>query len=327
MSTGSAERAVAARVSSRGGSRAEAFAFSTLFVLLLAAAVIWPRPVLWINEATFGADLPISIVSFLGREAPSWDVVYWALVGFATLALFHGRLESASSTWVDARRELSGLTRRMSAEIAGLRPRSMLVIGAFLASLCAAIWILADAPVMAEVSRIGSTRVHDFVRLSNRLGGGGNPPMIVGFFVLAGLALRRVRWTLLGFAMLTSAAVAGILASMLKPLVARSRPDLWLGPFSRVWGGESSFPSGHSISAFAMVGAVFAGSRSPWLRATALAMAVSIAATRVIALRHWPSDVAVSAVIGGLLGLFAGRVFVRQPGSDVEIGEADRDEP
>lgn len=304
MSTGSAERTAEARAR-------EAFVAAVVFVLLLGTAVIWPRPVLWINDLTFRAELRISTVSFLGREAPSWDVVYWGFVGFAVLALFHGRLGAAAETWAVVRQSLSGTRERLSAVLqAAKRPRA--VIAAIVTVLAfAAVLLFVDAPLLAQVSRIGSERVHDFVRLSNRLGGGGNPPMVVGFFVLAGLALRRPRWTQLGFAMAAAAAAGGLLAGILKPLVARSRPDLWFGPFSRAWGGESSFPSGHTISAFAFAGAVLAGSKSIGLRAVVLLAATAIASTRIIALRHWPSDVMASVAAGMVLGWVAGRVLVR----------------
>lgn len=298
-------------MSTAGTERRAALAASVVFVVLLATAVIWPRPVLWINDLTFEAELSISTVSFLGREAPSWDVVYWSIVGFAVLGLFHGRLADAAATWTLVRRELRTALSDTGPVIRSLMRPSTRIALASLAVLCCVVWLTIDARLMAQVSRIGSERMHDFVRLSNRLGGGGNPPMVVGFFVLAGLALRRPRWTLLGFAMALSAGVAGVVSALLKPLVARTRPDLWLGPFARAWGGESSFPSGHTISAFAIAGAVVAGSRSWPLRVVVLVVSTSIAATRVIALRHWPSDVLVSAIIGLALGLTAGRVLVR----------------
>lgn len=308
--------------------RAEAVVFSTLFVLLLATAIIWPRPVLWINDATFRADLPISTAWFLGRGSPSWDVAYWSLVGFAVIALFHGRLDSAAASWRVVGRELSGVRLRASSLAAALSRPATLVTALGLAALAAVTWVVVDAPLLAQASRVGAERMHDFVRLTNRLGGGGNPPMVVGFFVLAGLALRRPRWTLMGISLGVSAGFAGILAGVLKRLVGRARPDLWYGPFEFVRGGESSFPSGHAISAFAMAGVVLAASRSTGLRVVMLLAAVSIAATRVVALRHWPSDVLVSAILGGAIGLFVGRVFVRPDGSsDVEIREVDGDEP
>lgn len=302
MSTGAGDR---------DSARAATWVATAGVLVLLSTAVIWPRPVLWINELTFKADLPISTVSFLGREAPAWDVVYWAIVGFAVLGLFHGRLDDASGTWGVVRQELSGVRSQLPGVVASMKRPAVLVGACVLATACVVVLVGVDAPLMAQVSRIGSKRVHDFVRLSNRLGGGGNPAMVVGFFVLAGLALRKPRWTLMGFAMALSAGVSGLMANVLKVVVARSRPDLWLGPFSRVWGGESSFPSGHTISAFAIAGAALTGSSSWPLRAVVLLSAISIATTRVIALRHWPSDVVVSAALGLALGSVAGRLLVR----------------
>jgi membrane-associated phospholipid phosphatase len=49
---------------------------------------------------------------------------------------------------------------------------------------------------------------------------------------------------------------------------------------------------------------VLAVSRSRALRIAAVIIAVSVAASRVLALRHWPSDVLMSATLGGVIGLF-----------------------
>jgi hypothetical protein len=60
--------------------RPAAWAAAT-FVVLLLLSVLWPAPVLWLNGATANAPLSINEESFLGREAPSWDVVFWGIVG------------------------------------------------------------------------------------------------------------------------------------------------------------------------------------------------------------------------------------------------------
>ncbi len=221
-------------------SRAERAVFAALFVVLLAMALVWPAPVSWLNDVTIGAKLNISSSWSLGREAPSWDVVYWGIVGLAVLALLHGRLENVRLTWSEVRPAFRSAPRELRRGVRRLSNRRTLVVAVLLTSGVAAVWGMIDAPLVAQVERVGSPAVHDYVRISNRLGGGGNPPMIAGFFVLGGLALRRRDWVMLGTAMAISAVVVGILASALKPLVARSRPDVWLGPFDHAWRGESS---------------------------------------------------------------------------------------
>ena len=160
--------------------------FSSLFVFLLVLALFWPVPVLWLNELTVGAELNITSSSFLGREAPGWDVVYWGLVGLAVLALLHGRLENVRATWSEVRPVLRRALPNLTRGLRQLGNRRTIGVALLLVAGVAALWGFLDAPLIAQVERVGSTTVHDYVRISNRLGGGGNPPMIVGFFVLAG---------------------------------------------------------------------------------------------------------------------------------------------
>src|SRR5437764_14194911 len=57
------------------------------FIALLALALFWPAPVVTINALCCDAHLPIDDLSFLGREAPSWDVAFWCLAGIFLIAL------------------------------------------------------------------------------------------------------------------------------------------------------------------------------------------------------------------------------------------------
>jgi len=63
---------------------------------------------------------------------------------------------------------------------------------------------------------------------------------------------------------------------------------------------QFSFPSGHTITAFAM--AISLGSFYPGLDIGLLFCAVSIAASRVLLGMHFLSDVLAGALLGGLLG-------------------------
>jgi undecaprenyl-diphosphatase len=66
---------------------------------------------------------------------------------------------------------------------------------------------------------------------------------------------------------------------------------------------QFSFPSGHSITAFAVV--VSVGSFYPFLMAGLLFCAVSVALSRILLGMHFLSDVLAGAAIGGLLGYAA----------------------
>jgi undecaprenyl-diphosphatase len=62
-----------------------------------------------------------------------------------------------------------------------------------------------------------------------------------------------------------------------------------------------SFPSGHTMTAFAVWGVLFIG--TPTLGSLYLVIAFLIALSRVFLGLHYPTDVLVGAVMGGSIGL------------------------
>ncbi|MCM2313982.1 MAG: phosphatase PAP2 family protein [Thermoanaerobaculia bacterium] len=279
---------------------------SALLVALLAVSVTWPDPVLRLNRSFFNAPLDVSEVSFLGREAPRWDVVYWWIVGMTLLVFLRGRLGKLRESWPLFVTDLRTTYLRLA--VRGHRPRALVVAVLLLAgsAAVAASYFLFDMRAIAAATGLRSDALHDWIRLTNRFGGGANPPMVVLFFVVAGLALGRRDWWRLGSAMAIAGVVAGAIASLMKRVFERARPDTWLGHDVLRWEGETSFPSGHTIGAFALMVVILAGARSRALRIVAVILAVSVAVARVLALRHWPSDVLMSATLGSLVGLLAG---------------------
>ncbi len=288
-----------------------------VFALLLLLAVIWPDPVLWINRSLFNQPISVNEVSFLGREAPRWDVVYWFLVGLALLALLHGRVGRVAEAWPAFVDDAGSLRARLWARLRRPRPGPLLVMFAGGVAGVVASYFLFDAPAIAVITGWRADWLHDWIRLTNRFGGGANPPMIVLFFILAGLALRRRDWSRLGMTMAVAGLVAGGISSLLKRLVERARPDIWLGHDVLGWKGETSFPSGHTIGAFAMAVVILLGAKSRALRVAAVLLACSVGATRVLALRHWPSDVLMSAVLGGVVGMFVASAMYRSGGTSL----------
>jgi undecaprenyl-diphosphatase len=166
------------------------------------------------------------------------------------------------------------------------------------AAIVAIIWLSADASITAWAERINSNELEDWIRLANRFGGGMNPVMIIAFFLIAGIAYSRRRWIGYAIRMALAAAAAGILVQLVKLLVGRTRPELWLGPFHHARASASSFPSGHTVGAFALAGVLIFGAESKSLRVIAVILALAVALSRVLAFRHWTSDVAASAAIG-----------------------------
>lgn len=262
-------------------------AAATAFVALLILSVWWPSPAVSINRLCCNANLGVDELSFLGREAPSWDVAFWCLAGIFLIALFQtGDGRDFRDPWRQLR----------AARFSHIRAAAIaLVIGA---ALVAGIWIFADAAVTAWAERIQSDTIEDAIRIANRLGGGMNPALLVFFFLIAGVVYRHRRWTSYAVAMALAGLGAGLLAQIVKALVGRTRPELWLGPFHRAGPSATSFPSGHTVGAFALAGVLFFASPSRTLRIFALLLAAAVGLSRILAFRHWTSDVVASAVLG-----------------------------
>lgn len=260
------------------------------FLALLILSVFWPSPVVSINQLWVHQQIDVDPLSFLGREAPSWDVVFWCLAGLLLLVI----VQSADAG-ADAREPLRQL--RVLRVDASLWRRDALHLGTG-AVLTAIAWLLLDRPVLAWAEGVQSELTEDVIRILNRLGGGMNPVMIVAFFLVAGVCYRERRWVGYAIAMGLSGLGAGIVAQVIKHLVGRARPELWLGPMHYAPGSSTSFPSGHTVGAFALAGVLVFASRSWTMRVVAFVLAAGVGLSRILAFRHWTSDVTASAVVG-----------------------------
>lgn len=260
------------------------------FVTLLILSVFWPSPIVSMNRLWTGEDLDIDDLSFLGREAPSWDVVFWCIAGLLLLLIIQTADREADP------RELLTQLRALRFDRALMRRAVIgLVIGAIATALT---WLLFDVPVLAWAEDVQSETTRDIIRILNRFGGGMNPAMIVAFFAVAGVAYLERRWVSYAIGMAIAGLGAGIFAQIVKHLIGRARPELWLGPAHYAPGSSTSFPSGHTVGAFALAGILVFASRSIALRVIAFALAAAVGLARILAFRHWTSDVVASASIG-----------------------------
>jgi len=130
-------------------------------------------------------------------------------------------------------------------------------------------------------------------------------------------ALPHPRLRPLATHFLAASIVATIVPHLLKKVVDQTRPDRltifghWRGvPFSGR--ARDAFPSGHAVHIGALASA--AGLLPRRDRRLTRATAVVLAATRVVLLAHWASDVIAGFVLGGILERLLRRLTLNNMG-------------
>jgi len=273
------------------------------FVALLALSVFWPAPAIEINQLCCHAHLTVDDLSFLGREAPAWDVAFWCVAGLFALALLHPNGVYKPADFAEAWTLMRGTRVRLRRSDAIALLCSVIAV--------AVVWRFADEPITAWAERVQSSNVQDAIRIANRFGGGMNPAMVVLFFLIAGVAYRHHRWIAYAVAMAFAGAAAGVSVQIVKYTAGRTRPELWLGPFHHARAAATSFPSGHTVGAFALAGVLVLASPSKTMRIAAFLLALFVAVSRVLAFRHWTSDVLASAAIGMVIAAVMTRAVIK----------------
>ena len=153
--------------------------------------------------------------------------------------------------------------------------------------------------------------VRVWMRTASRLGDGWLWLATALWLAVAGARGQRV----LAAAVL-AAAIANALQVCVKRRVRRPRPcervrsrDFDVHPLAWFASDRFSFPSGHALNAFA-IGSVIALS-FPAAALPVLALAASVAASRVIFGLHWLSDVLAGALVGLAIGTAVWLALVR----------------
>jgi membrane-associated phospholipid phosphatase len=120
---------------------------------------------------------------------------------------------------------------------------------------------------------------------------------------------QRMRET--GYLGMEALADAWVVSTALKAVTVRERPDEGNGNGS-FWQGSawnSSFPSGHAIQSWSLATVVAREyQHKKWVPITAYSLAATVSVSRVLARRHFPSDV----VVGSALGWFIGNYVYRK---------------
>ena len=157
-------------------------------------------------------------------------------------------------------------------------------------------WILwADQGILQGISQLRTPLGDWLMPLVTSLGNGGLVWILLGAVLLFLPKYRKA-----GVAMLTAMLLAVAVGSLFfKPLLARARPfaqgevALLIPPPQ-----DFSFPSGHTSSSVAAALALFRRDRR-WGGA-ALALAATIAFSRMYLYVHYPSDVLAGALLGAV---------------------------
>lgn len=150
--------------------------------------------------------------------------------------------------------------------------------------------------------------------------------IIGGGLYVVGRAVGNERMAELGLHGLEALAVGGALTYVLKGTIGRARPYMGLDNprnlgFLRGFGSEDyrSFPSGHTVMAFAAAAAVSETTDEWWPNATWFIgplLYVGAAATglsRMFDNKHWASDTVIGAAIGTFAGLKVMRYHQLEP--------------
>lgn len=138
--------------------------------------------------------------------------------------------------------------------------------------------------------------------------GGAPSVLIAGGAWLAGVAFKDPEIRATGVdAMATMGIAQLLLAIPLKEITGRSRPEADKGAHDfHPFDGGQSFPSGHTVQAFALASVIAEHADSPWVSCLSYGLAGLVGAARVEQRQHFLSDV----VAGGLIGTFVGKTVV-----------------
>jgi len=179
-------------------------------------------------------------------------------------------------------------------------------------------WLTIALPLAAGAAALLATderamhmlpNTHDQTRWSGRASDIGSFAALGGM-VGGSMLYSRLKghsdWQKIGISTSQALADSFIVCTALKYVTARERPMVNNGE-GRFWKGGDSFPSGHTMYSFAVAMAIVRNKQAPkWLKVTSLGVSTAVGLARWGATRHFPSDVLVGGVLGGLIGNYVG---------------------
>lgn len=142
-------------------------------------------------------------------------------------------------------------------------------------------------------------------------------------YTIAGIVLWFVNWRKM-FVVPITGLVVTVVSYILKVLFSHERPSVylkrleWDGPMEvlnyHLIQGHNSFPSGHSMAAWALFTYVALCYKKPWISIICLLLALSVSLSRVYLLAHFLQDVTAGAAIGVIIGIVMYRLYLALDG-------------
>ena len=219
------------------------------------------------------------------------------LAALLLLFVFAAPFESSAQ---DAGRFLRWSANDASAYLQEAAPRAPFFVAGGAALLLTGTMV--DQPILSEVQE-HSAGVGDFLGVTNEFGGVKVAPAAAGVFA-ATLLTGNEKLQDAAFTSLQSIVYSGASVYAIKYAVGRFRPETGQGAEEyQMFSGNTSFPSGHTATAFALV--------TPWamyypgpVTYGLMAIPVGTAVARIAKDRHWPTDVLAGAAIGYMTARF-----------------------
>ena len=179
-------------------------------------------------------------------------------------------------------------------------------------SLYALPFLLVDQSANNVVPPLGLSPFSNYLQRINYLGGPKAIVPVSSIFILS-LFLPDQKFQEAAFTSLESLLIAGGIGYTIKFITGRQRPESGDNPFIfRPFSGHTSFPSGHAITAFAII--------IPWIHyypgpiTYSLALfSASTAFARIVKNKHWSSDVIAGAVLGTMVATWLSKRHLKLP--------------
>jgi len=163
-----------------------------------------------------------------------------------------------------------------------------------------------DGQIRNLTSKNQTKGLNDISKQAEKLGNGGYDLAIAGAGALAGYAFSDQKLTDTSILAAESFLAANAVGTAAKFVAGRSRPYAGEGKdmfhFFNFKTARTSFPSGHTVSAFSVASVYAYSYDSLAVKATAYGLAGMVALQRVYADKHWASDVFFGAALGTVTG-------------------------